>query len=93
VLLSDGKRRPESFHGLLQSSSTDIDVPNIKQSAAYTFAESRTEFWMTPRVAGGGDNRFKPWGEASRAWREGHLSSFVAGSQPLPRFCTVEITD
>jgi polyvinyl alcohol dehydrogenase (cytochrome) len=41
----------------------------------------------------GGDNCFKPWGETSRAWREGHLSSFVAGLQPLPRFCTVEITD
>jgi hypothetical protein len=92
-MLPGGKRRPESFHGLLLSSSTDTDVSNIKQSAGYTFDEFRTEFWMTPRVAGGGDNRFKPWGEASRAWREGHLSSFVAGLQPLPRFCTVEITD
>jgi hypothetical protein len=54
---------------------------------------SEKEFWMTLMKAGGDDTRFKPWGEASRAWREGHLSCFVAGLQPLPRFCAVEITD
>jgi len=77
----------------MQSSPTDADVPNVKQSAVHPCDEFRTEFWMTPRVDGGGDTRFTPWGEASRAWREGHLSSFVAGLQPLPRFSSVEITD
>jgi hypothetical protein len=92
-MLPGEKRRPKSFQGLMQSSPTDADLSNIKQSPVHPCDEFRKEFWMTPMEAGGGDTRFKPWGEASRAWREGHLSSFVAGLQPLPRFCTVEITD
>jgi len=60
-MLPGGKRRPESFHGLMQSSPTDADVSNIKQSAFHPYDELRTAFFlMIATVAGGGDNRFKP---------------------------------